>query len=118
MQKKAPPNGSKARLLEYRLTDGVAAVYLENREVQDKQSIAQNPTYLAIASQKHCEIDVNLSLSFKEADKSCCINRVIPRTTRQPNWNHVDRGNLVRHTVDTMMAVSYTHLTLPTTPYV
>jgi len=57
----------------------------------------------ALVSPKHCELNADLSLTFKKADQSCCTNRVTPRTTRQSNWNHVDRAPLVRHTVNTKM---------------
>ena len=68
--------------------------------VQDKQSISHKPTYLATASLKHCEIMPQVcGRPSRETNQSCCKNRVTPRTTRQPNWNHVDRGNLVHHTV-------------------
>ena len=61
----------------------------------------------ALVRPNPCEHSVFGSLIFKKdqnaTQKSCCTNRVTPRTTRQPNWNHVDRGNLVHHPVDTMM---------------
>ena len=58
----------------------------------------------ALVSPKHCEyVPLIGGSTSKKPNQSCCTNRVTPRTTRQPNWNHVDRGNLVRHTVDTMM---------------
>ena len=58
----------------------------------------------ALVSPKHCELSPWFVADLQiKTNQSCCTNRVTPRTTRQPNWNHVDRGNLVRHTVDTMM---------------
>ena len=39
---------------------------LDSANLQDKQSIAQNPVYLAIASQKHCEMSAFGSLTFKK----------------------------------------------------
>jgi len=63
-----------------------------------------NPTMLQIASPKHCEFVPPLGGSTsKKPELSCWINRAIPRTTRQPNWNHVEWGNLVQHTVNTML---------------
>ena len=99
----SPSNGREAEAFRNRLTVGVSAANLDTAIYQDKHSLAQNPVYLAIASQKHCENSAFGSLTFKKDQKSCCMNRVTPRTTRQPNWNHVEWGNLVRHTVITMM---------------
>ena len=39
---------------------------LDSANLQDKQSISQNPVYLAIASQKHCEMSAFGSLNFKK----------------------------------------------------
>ena len=100
----SPWNGMGPEAFRNRLTVGVSAANLDTAIYQDKHSLAQNPVYLAIASQKHCEITPPVcGGTSRETNQSCCKNRVTPRTTRQPNWNHVDRGNLVRHTVDTMM---------------
>jgi hypothetical protein len=76
--------------------------------VYTKPIKSRKPT--AKISPKHCELDADLSLIFKQANQSYCTNRVTPRTTRQSNWNHVDRAPLVRHWLDTMMerAVSIT----------
>jgi hypothetical protein len=52
-----------------RLTEGSLCGNLDPAIYQDSQSIAQNPVYLAIASQKHCEIDLGLWLSFKKANQ-------------------------------------------------
>ena len=58
----------------------------------------------ALVSPKHCEsVPLIGGSTSKKPNQSCCTNRVIPRTTRQPDWNHVDRGDLVHHPVDTMM---------------
>ena len=71
---------------------------------RDKLSIPENYPNLSNVSPKHCELSPWFVADLQiKTNQSCCINRVTPRTTRQPNWNHVDRGNLVRHTVDTMM---------------
>ena len=74
---------------------------------RDKLSIPENYPNLSNVRPNPCEHSVFGSLIFKKdqnaTQKSCCTNRATPRTARQPNWNHVDRGNLVRHTVDTMM---------------
>jgi len=53
--------------MNYRLTDEGRCGSLDPAIYQDSQSIAQNPVYLAIASQKHCENRPHGWLSFKKA---------------------------------------------------
>ena len=102
-QEKGRQPGGRQPSSKYRLTRCGFFGNLETATLQDKHSLTHKPPYLANASQKHCkQIGAFGSLTFKKdqvTQKSCCTNRVTPRTTRQPNWNHVDRGNLVHHTV-------------------
>ena len=95
-----------------RLTDGVAAANIEVR-IQYEYSLAQNPLMIATASPMRCKFGLGLWQNIRKINRSCLMNRVIPRTTRKPNWNHVDRGNLVQHTVSTMLerAVGITNFT-------
>ena len=75
-------------------------------QVYTKSIKRRNPigkTY-ALVSPKHCEyVPLIGGSTSKKPNQSCCTNRVTPRTTRQPNWNHVEWAPLVHHTVDTMM---------------
>ena len=82
-------------------TSKQSAVAMTSQVYTKTHNRNKNP---ALVSPKHCEyVPLIGGSTSKKPDQSCCTNRVTPRTTRQPNWNHVDRGNLVRHTVDTMM---------------
>ena len=97
---KAPSVGR--RLSGNRLTVGVSAVNLKVR-IQDMHSLTRNQPYFATASPMRCKFGLGLWQNIRKINRSCLMNRVIPRTTRKPNWNHVDRGNLVQHTVTTML---------------
>ena len=46
------------------------------------------------------------------------LNRVLTNVKSRGTWAEVQLGNILDQTVPGMYAVSYTHLTLPTTPYV
>ena len=61
-----PDTGRDAEGFKNRLHMRMLCGNLEDANNQDKQSIAQNPVYLAIASQKHCEMSAFGSLTFKK----------------------------------------------------
>ena len=71
-----------------RLTESSRCGSLVSTKTQDKQSIAQNPVYLAIASPKHCELSVFGSLTFKKDQI------VFSRVDNSPTPDCHDRHNL------------------------
>ena len=74
-----------------RLTESSRCGNLDSANLQDKQSIAQNPVYLAIASQKHCEMSAFGSLTFKKDQND---QNELPRVDYSPTPDCHDLHNL------------------------
>jgi hypothetical protein len=85
-----PKPGRESEVFRNRLQFWLRCGNLDSAIYQDKQSIAQNTVYLAIASQKHCEIDPGLWLSFKKANQFLFYQE---RITVPPS-NRLDLHNL------------------------
>ena len=70
-----------------RLTESSRCGSLVSAKTQDKQSIAQNPVYLAIASPKHCELwNLQVGCPSEKPDLSDHFLKRSPERDKQRKW--------------------------------
>ena len=79
---------------------GACSAVVSQMPIQDKHILAHKPTYLAIASQMHCEISPRFVADHQESrPKIAVLNGTTPRTVRQPILEPCGWAPLVHHTV-------------------